>query len=157
MTRLNYASHSANQTQALEALSEMGRTTLGDTLINLIEIRVSQVNGCAFCVDMHVKQAKIANERELRLHHIAVWRESALFDARERAALEWAENVTRLGEHGVDEVLYSQMLQHFTEKELSDLTFAVASINAWNRIAISFRSTPGALDKLFHLDKAGLH
>ena len=154
--RLNYASHAREQIKHLNALSALGRKALGDTLIDMIEIRVSQINGCAFCLDMHVKEAKIHGERELRVHHIAIWRESTLFTDRERAALRWAEAVTRLGVHGVCDKIYEQVRAHFSEQELSELTFAIASINAWNRLAISFQAVPGSLDAVYGLDKSGL-
>ncbi|WP_110654686.1 carboxymuconolactone decarboxylase family protein [Salinicola halimionae] len=123
---------------------------------HLVTLRASQLNGCAFCVDMHVKEAKIDGERELRLHHVAVWRESALFTPRERAALAWTETLTRLPEHGVDDGLYDHARSHFSEAELSDLTFLIVAINGWNRLSIAFQAIPGSADKAFGLDKAGL-
>jgi AhpD family alkylhydroperoxidase len=125
-------------------------------LAYLVDIRASQLNGCAFCLDMHVKQAKLHGERELRLHHVAIWRESTLFDARERAALAWTEELTHLSPEGVSDVAYAAAREHFNEKELSDLTFRVMAINGWNRINVAFRSVPGSLDKVFGLDKAAL-
>ncbi|MBI1245952.1 MAG: carboxymuconolactone decarboxylase family protein [Alphaproteobacteria bacterium] len=125
-------------------------------LRHLVDIRVSQMNGCAFCVDMHVKEAKIAGERELRLHHVAIWRESPLFDARERAAFAWAEALTRLGEHGVTDALYDEARAQFDEKSLAELTFAVMAINGWNRASIAFRVVPGSRDAAYGLTKAGL-
>lgn len=154
--RLNYSQYSKEQIKLLSALSAEGRKTLGNSLIDLVEIRVSQINGCAFCLDMHVKEAKIHGENELRLYHTPIWRESPLFSDKERAALAWAEAVTKLGEHGVSEEVFKQASAQFSEKELADLTFAISSINAWNRIAISFQAVPGSLDKLYGLDKAGL-
>lgn len=126
-------------------------------LIDLTNIRASLMNGCAFCIDMHVKEAKIHGERELRIHHVSVWRESSLFTDRERAALEWTEAVTRLPEHGVPDEVYARVREHLSEKEISDLTFAVATINTWNRLAISTRKEPGSADAYFGLNKAGLH
>ena len=122
----------------------------------LVDIRASQLNGCAFCLDMHVKQAKLHGERELRLHHVAIWRESALFTARERAALQWTEALTRLTPSGLSDEDYAAAREQFSEKELSDLTFRVMAINGWNRINIAFRSVPGSQDKAFGLDKAAL-
>lgn len=129
---------------------------IGETIRNLVTIRASQLNGCAFCVDMHVKEAKLAGERELRLHHVAIWRESPLFDARERAALAWTEVLTKLGEHGVSDAEYDAARAAFSEKELSDLTFSVVAINGWNRLSIAFRPVPGSMDAAWGLDKAGL-
>jgi AhpD family alkylhydroperoxidase len=124
---------------------------------DLVQIRASQLNGCAFCVDMHVKEATIHGERALRLHHVAIWRESTLFAPRERAALAWAEALTRLPEGGVPDELYERVRGQFSEKELSDLTFSVMAINAWNRIGVAFQSVPGSADKAYGLDKAGLN
>ncbi|WP_308640035.1 carboxymuconolactone decarboxylase family protein [Paenibacillus silvisoli] len=105
---------------------------------------------------MHIKQAKIHGERELRLYHLSIWRESNLFTPRERAALEWTELLTKLPEHGVGDDMYNRMREQFSEKELSDLTFSVMAINAWNRANIAFRNTPGSADAAFGLTKAGL-
>lgn len=126
------------------------------TLRDLVNIRVSQMNGCAFCVDMHVKEAKIAGERELRVHHVAIWRESALFDARERAALEWAEALTDLPPHGIPDELYARVSAALGEKAVADLTFCVIGINGWNRASIGFRTVPGSRDAAYGLTKAGL-
>jgi len=123
---------------------------------DLIEIRVSQMNGCAFCLDMHIKQAKIHGETELRLHHVAIWRESNLYTPRERAALAWAEVLTRLPEGGVPDDIYEHARGQFSEKEITDLTYLVMGINAWNRINVAFRNEPGSADQAFGLDKAGL-
>jgi AhpD family alkylhydroperoxidase len=122
----------------------------------LIEIRASQMNGCAFCLDMHVKEATIHGERPLRLHHVAIWRESTLFSPRERAALAWTEILTQIPPHGVSDDLYERVRTQFSEKELSDLTFMVMSINAWNRVNVAFQIVPGTYDKAFGLDKSGL-
>ncbi len=122
----------------------------------LVEIRASQMNGCAFCLDMHVKQAKIGGERELRLHHVAIWRESPLFSPRERAALAWTEALTRIPEGGTSDALFDSVRTQLSEKEISDLTYEIMAINAWNRASIAFRSVPGSLDKMYGLDKAGL-
>ena len=126
------------------------------SILHLVEIRASQMNGCGFCVDMHVKQAKIHGERELRLHHVAIWRESTLFSPRERAALAWTEVLTHLPEHGVPDDIYEQVRAQLSEKELSDLSFAIMTINAWNRLNVGFKSVPGSADKAFGLDKAKL-
>jgi len=131
-------------------------SSLDPTLAHLIDIRASQLNGCAFCLDMHVKEAKLHGERELRLHHLAIWRESALFSARERAALAWTEALTRLAPEGVSDELYAQARAQFSEPELADLTYRVMAINGWNRASIAFRVAPGAYDAAYGLDKAGL-
>jgi AhpD family alkylhydroperoxidase len=122
----------------------------------LVSIRASQLNGCSFCVDMHVKQATLHGERPLRLHHIAAWRESTLFQPRERAALAWTEVLTQLPAQGVPDDVYERVRGQFDEKELTELTYHVMTINAWNRLNVAFRSVPGSLDKAFGLDKANL-
>jgi AhpD family alkylhydroperoxidase len=112
-------------------------------LLNLVKLRASQVNGCAYCIDMHWKDLRAAGETEQRLYGLDAWRESPYYTDRERAALEWTEAVTRIAETHADDAVYDAVRPHFTDKELADLTWAVAAINAWNRLAISFRATPG--------------
>lgn len=130
---------------------------MDEALALLVDIRASQLNGCAFCLDMHVKQARIRGERELRLHHVALWRESPLFTPKERAALAWTEALTRLDPAGVPDAVYDEAREHFSEEALSELTFRVAAINGWNRMNVAFRTTPGSKDEMFGLDKAGLN
>jgi AhpD family alkylhydroperoxidase len=122
----------------------------------LVSLRASQMNGCGFCVDMHVKEARIHGERELRLHHVAIWRESTLFSPRERAALAWTEILTKLPEDGVPDDIFERVRAQFTDKELSDLTFHVMAINGWNRANVAFRTVPGSSDAAFGLEKANL-
>ena len=153
-TRIDYFNQSAALSKKYLDFSMTFR--LDETLALLIDIRASQLNGCAFCLDMHVKQAKIHGERELRLHHVAIWRESPLFTPRERAALAWTEALTRIAPEGISDAAYAKMREHFSEQELSDLTWRVAAINGWNRMNVAFRMTPGSRDKAFGLDKAGL-
>jgi len=129
---------------------------MDEGLAVLVDIRASQLNGCAFCLDMHIKQAKIHGERELRLHHVAIWRESPLFSPKERAALAWTEALTRIAPEGISDAAYAEAREQFTEQELSDLTWRVAAINGWNRLNVAFRNAPGSKDKLYGLDKAGL-
>lgn len=130
--------------------------TIEAGILDLVAIRASQINGCGFCLDMHVKQATIHGERALRLHHLASWRESTLFIPRERAALAWTEALTTLSPLGVPDELYERVRTQFSEKELSDLTFEVMTINAWNRVNLAFKVVPGSYDKAFGLDKANL-
>lgn len=131
-------------------------SAIEESIRDLVEIRASQLNGCAFCLDMHVKEATIHGERPLRLHHVAIWRESTLFSTRERAALAWTEILTQIPAQGVPDDLYERVRTQLSEKELSDLTFLVMSINAWNRVNVAFRIVPGTYDKAFGVDKSGL-
>jgi AhpD family alkylhydroperoxidase len=155
--RIDYAQQSPELFKQLMSLSTaVHKSGIEHAIRDLVFLRASQLNGCAFCVDMHVKQAMIHGERPLRLHHVAIWRESPLYSARERAALAWTEALTRIGEDGVSDALFAEVRAEFSEKELSDLTFAVASINAWNRFGVAFRAVPGSKDQAFGLDKANL-
>ena len=131
-------------------------SSIEQKLRDLVTLRASQINGCGFCLDMHVKEAKLHGERELRLYHVAIWRESTLFDARERAVLEWAEVLTKCPEQGVPDHIYRQVREQLSEKEIVDLTFIVMSINGWNRLNIALRTTPGSMDEMLGLTKAGL-
>ncbi|MNC27820.1 Carboxymuconolactone decarboxylase family protein [compost metagenome] len=155
--RVDYMKVSADLTKKLFDLSmEEKKSVIEENIRDLIHIRASQLNGCAFCLDMHVKEAKIHGESELRLYHLPVWRESNLFSARERAALEWTEVLTSIPANGVSDEIYNHVREQFSEKEISDLTYSVASINAWNRLNIAFTSVPGSSDTAFGLTKAGL-
>ncbi|WP_110707034.1 carboxymuconolactone decarboxylase family protein [Salinicola sp. CR57] len=155
--RVNYYQTSPKAAQQyLDFSMALSQNDVIKEIKHLVTLRASQLNGCAFCVDMHVKEAKIDGERELRLHHVALWRESTLFTPRERAALAWTETLTRLPEHGVDDGTYDNVRSHFSEAELSDLTFLIVAINGWNRLSIAFQAIPGSADKAFGLDKAGL-
>src|ERR1700761_9506179 len=126
--RLDYSALSPELFKAYLLFSLAVGKAIDPTLKDLVQMRASQLNGCAFCVDMHVKEAKIHGERELRLYHLPIWRESTLFTPKERAALEWTEAVTRLGEHGVSDAIYNAVRAEFSEKELSDLTFVLMVI-----------------------------
>ena len=142
--------------KVFEIGQQVKESGLGDKLIDLVDIRASMINGCAFCTDMHVKEAKIHGERELRVYHVAIWRESPLFSDKERAALEWTEAVTRMAEGGISDEIYQRVRAQFSEKELSDLTFAIAAVNMWNRLNVAFQTPPGSADALLGLAKAGL-
>ncbi len=155
--RANYAQLSSESYNALLALARtMDDSPLGHTILDLVRIRASQLNGCLFCLDLHVKEARTHGERELRLHHIALWHESKLFSEKEKAALEWAEILTQINPQGVEDEDYEKARDIFSEKELSDLTFAVGLINMWNRFGVAFRNTPGSMDKIMGVDKIGL-
>ena len=154
--RINYNQHAPEMIKKLFELSQLNaQGSLCHTLSDLVHIRASQLNGCAFCLDMHVKEAKIHGERELRLYHLPIWRESPLFSDKERAVLEWTESVTTLSAPISDE-LYNQVRLHLCEKEMADLTFAIGIINIWNRLNISSPTTPGSLDAMLGLTSAGL-
>jgi AhpD family alkylhydroperoxidase len=112
-------------------------------LLHLVKLRPSQVNGCAYCIDMHWKDLRALGENEQRLYGLDAWRESPYYTDRERAALAWTEAVTRVADSQVPDELYETVRPHFNVKELADLTFAIAAINAWNRLAIASRAEAG--------------
>jgi AhpD family alkylhydroperoxidase len=156
--RLNYAQQSPELFKKFMEFSMALRSSVIDEKLQaLVEIRASQINGCGFCLDMHVKQAKIHGETELRLYHVAIWRESNLFVPRERAALAWTEALTNLPEGGIPDEIYERVRGQLSEKEISDLTFVVMAINAWNRVNVGFKTVPGTADKAYGLDKADLN
>jgi AhpD family alkylhydroperoxidase len=113
------------------------------TLLDLVKLRASQVNGCDYCIDMHWKDLRAAGENEQRLYGLDAWEESPYYSDRERAALAWTEAVTNIRDGHVRGEVYENVRKHFSDKELADLTLAVAAINAWNRLAISARTEPG--------------
>ena len=119
--------------------SHVRRSGLEKPLLELVRLRASQMNGCAYCIDMHTKDARLAGETEQRLYVLSAWREAPFYTDRERAALAWTEAVTRISPESVDEALYQSVRQ----KEVVDLTLAIIAINGWNRLAISFRKEPG--------------
>jgi len=130
---------------ALIGMSEAAaKSGLEKPLLELAKIRASQINGCAFCLDMHVRDARKAGESEARIYLLNAWRESPVYSERERAALAWTEALTLVTEGHVPDAVYEETRRHFTEKELANLTAANVAINAWNRIAIAFRYVPAA-------------
>lgn len=116
---------------------------LEEGLLHLIRLRASQINGCAFCLDMHWKDLRAVGESEQRLYSLDAWEECPYYSHRERAALAWTDSVTRVSETHVPDAVYEQVRKQFSEKELADLTLAVATINAWNRLSIAGRVAPG--------------
>jgi AhpD family alkylhydroperoxidase len=126
---------------------------LEERLLHLIKLRASQINGCADCLDMHWKDLKAGGETDQRMYSLDAWRECPYYSARERAALAWTEAVTRISETHVPDEVYGEAKQQFSEKELADLTLAVATINAWNRLAIAGRTTPGTYQPQAELRK----
>ncbi|WP_367718511.1 carboxymuconolactone decarboxylase family protein [Nitratireductor sp. GISD-1A_MAKvit] len=139
--RLNYAKAAPKLIGAVlnlkKAIDDSG---LDRGLIHLVNLRASQINGCSYCVDMHTREARRDGESEQRVHLVSAWRESPLYTDRERAALAWTERLTKISDGPVEDGLYQEMLQHFTEEELVQLSVLVGLINVWNRIAIPFRS-----------------
>ena len=153
--RVNYIQQSPDLFKKLIDLSKsIENGAITEKIRDLVSIRASQLNGCAFCLDMHVKEAKLHGERELRVHHLATWQESNLFLPKERAALAWTDVLTRLPEHGVPDDVYDRVRTQLSEKEISDLTFTVMAINAWNRANVAFKTVPGSADVSYGLDKA---
>ena len=116
---------------------------LEPSLIELVKMRASQINACAFCIDMHSKDARAAGETEQRLYALNAWRETPFFNDRERAALAWAEAVTLVAEGHVPDAVYEEARRQFSEEELVNLTMAVITINGWNRLSVAFRAVPG--------------
>jgi len=142
--RINVLEKAPQVVKTLMAIEQYVRSSsLEHSLIELVKLRASYLNGCAFCIDMHTQDARAAGEAEQRLYAVPVWHETPFFSPRERAALAWTEAVTELGRGGVSEVLFNETREHFSEQELVDLTTAVVAINCWNRFAISFGNVPG--------------
>lgn len=142
--RINFATASPNALKAMLGLGKYLRQSGFDAkLLDLIHLRVSQINGCAYCIDMHWKDLRAAGETEQRLYGLDAWRESPYYTDRERAALAWAEAVTLLTEGRVPDEVFEEAHGHFDDEELADLTLALVAINGWNRLNIAFRNTPG--------------
>lgn len=142
--RIEYGKVSPGVFHAMRGLEEyVHQSGLDPALLELVKLRSSQINGCAYCIDMHTKDARARGESEQRLYELDAWRETPFYTDRERAALAWTEAVTRVSEGHVPDDVYEQARSQFSEKELVDLTLAVVAINGWNRLAISFRAVPG--------------
>jgi AhpD family alkylhydroperoxidase len=142
--RFNYAKAAPGCYDAMDALDQyVAKSGLERPLILLVQLRASQINGCAFCIDMHWKDLRALDETEQRLYGLDAWRESGYYTDRERAALMWVEAVSLIASEHASDAVYEEVRPHFTEKELADLTLAVATINAWNRLAIAARLVPG--------------
>ena len=142
--RLDFTKVSPQALAAQYGLERHARATVDPTIFELVKLRASYMNGCAYCVDMHTKDARVAGETEQRLYAVPVWRETPFFTPRERAALAWTEALTRLGPDGVPDAIYDAVRAHFDEKELVDLSLAVVAINGWNRLSIAFRAPVGS-------------
>jgi AhpD family alkylhydroperoxidase len=143
--RINFAEKGQGAMKALFGLGGylMKSAKLDKNLVELVNMRVSQINGCAYCLDMHSKDLRAAGETEQRLYLLSAWREVSFYTEKERAALEWAEAVTLLKDREVPDEVYEIARAQFSEEELIDLTLAVAAINSWNRFNVSFRTTAG--------------
>lgn len=143
-TTIDYLRASPEGLRALRGLQEhVNGCGLEASLLELVKLRASILNGCAFCIDMHTKDARARDETEQRLYALSAWREAPFYTDRERAALAWADAVTRIGD-GVPDAVFEQARQRFNDRELVDLTLAIIAINGWNRLAISFRKQPGS-------------
>jgi AhpD family alkylhydroperoxidase len=143
--RLNYWKAAPQGASAFRQFNTYVETCgLEQPLLELVKMRASQINGCAYCLDMHSKDARAGGETELRLYTLSAWRETPFFSERERAALAWTEALTRIVEGPIEDELYEEMRRYFSDKELVDLTLAIVAINGWNRLAIPFRTPPGS-------------
>ena len=140
-TRMNYFAKAPELLKAVSALEKAVQDSGFDRkLLHLVKLRASQINGCAYCVDMHVKEARHDGETEQRIHLISAWRESPLYSERERAALEWTEALTLLPQSRANDEFYEPLKAHFSDVEIVQLTVLIGAINVWNRLAVGFRS-----------------
>jgi len=142
--RLDYRKFSQEPYQAMLALEKyLANCGLDHKFMHLLKLRASQINGCAFCIDMHSLDARAAGETEQRLYALNAWRETPFFTDRERAGLAWIEAVTLVAHTNVPDEIYEEALAHFSEKEIVDLTYLATTINEWNRLAVATRAMPG--------------
>jgi AhpD family alkylhydroperoxidase len=141
--RLNFYSANPNAIKAMRTAEEhLAKCSLEKPLAELVRLRASQINGCAFCVDMHTTDARKGGETDRRLATVVAWRETPFFTDRERAALEWTEALTLIAADRVPDAVWEAVKPHFTDEELVDLTLLISTINTWNRLAIAFRKLP---------------
>ena len=142
--RIDYAAVAPGAVKAMHGLERYLRECgLERSLLELVKVRASIINGCAYCIDMHTRDARAAGESEQRLYALAAWQETPFYTERERAALEWTDAVTLVAQTHVPDEVYERVLPHFSDEEIVNLTLAVATINAWNRLVISSRTVPG--------------
>ncbi len=142
--RIRYSHVAPGATEAMRHLEHyVNQSGLEASLIELVKIRASQINGCAYCIDMHTKDARARGETEQRLYALDAWRETPFYTDRERAALAWTEAITLISQGHAPDDVYNQAREQFGEKGLVDLTLAIVAINGWNRLAIGFRTVPG--------------
>ena len=143
--RLNYSKIAPEGVEGLSKLeSYVRKSGLEHSLLELVKLRASQLNGCAYCIDMHTKDARTNGESEQRLYGVSAWHEAPFYSERERTALAWTEAVTLINQDHVPDEIYAEARKHFSEKELVDLTLGIIAINSWNRLAISFRTQAGS-------------
>lgn len=141
--RLNWYKLSPDAYKAMLGLEQaLEKSGLEPSLLQLVRLRASQLNGCAYCVNMHANDARQAGETEQRLQCLSVWRETRFFTPRERAALAWVESLTLLAEHGAPQAQFEGVREQFSDKEMVDLTLAIGTINAWNRFGVGFALQP---------------
>ena len=142
--RLDYRLASPDAFKAmLDTEHQVHQSGLENSLLELVKTRASQINGCAWCLDMHTKDARARGETEQRLYLLSAWREAPFYSERERAALDWTEAVTQIATHGVPDALYAEVRRHFGEKAIVDLTLAIIAINGWNRMNVAFCTEVG--------------
>jgi AhpD family alkylhydroperoxidase len=142
--RIDYRKFNPAPLQALLSMEQyIAGCGLDHKLVHMLKLRASQINGCAYCIDMHSIDARAAGETEQRLYALDAWRETPFYDERERAALAWVEAVTKVAETHVPDSVYEEVRAHFSEQEVLDLTYIAATINAWNRLSIAVRAVPG--------------
>lgn len=152
--RIDFAKVAPGAYQAMLGLEKyLHQCGLEEQLIHLIKLRASQINGCAHCIDMHWKDSRAMGESEQRLYGLDAWEESPYYSDQERAALAWTEAVTNIQDGHVTDAVYEQVRKHFSEKALADLTLAVATINAWNRLLIAARTPAGGYQPAKHVSK----
>ena len=153
--RLNFRTVAPDALKTMLAIeSYVAKCGLESKLLQLIRMRASQINGCAFCLDMHSKDARAEGETEQRLYALDAWRETPFYAARERAALAWTEALTLIADNHPPDEVYREVRAQFSERELADLTLAIAAINSWNRMAIGFRAEPGSYRPAAHARQA---
>lgn len=142
--RIDFAKVAPQAVAAMRGLEAYVRQSgLEPALVELVKTRASQINGCAYCIDMHTKDARARGESEQRLYALSAWAETPFFSQRERAALAWTESVTRVADGSVPDAVFALARAHFSEKELVDLTLAIVAINGWNRLSVAFRRVAG--------------
>ncbi len=142
--RINYYRVAHGAVESMRGLENyVSQTGLEPSLLDLVRLRASQINGCAYCIDMHTKDARLRGETEQRLYALSAWEETPFYTERERAALAWTEAVTEIAMTGIPDEVYEIAREQFSEKELVDLTLAIIAINGWNRLAVGFRTVPG--------------